>query len=152
MLPKLPFSNWERTTRCFACSPNNPIGLKLKITRDGDAVKTEFTPGELHEGWAGIVHGGILFTLLDEVMSYVAIFDGVGAITVKTELRFRQSAQIGELLLASAVPVRKTRRLIETRGIVTRKDGTVVAEATATMYVVKKNLRLSVSGTAESDS
>lgn len=47
-------------TMCFACGQENPIGLKLSFRREGETVKTEFTPGELHQGWPGVVHVGII--------------------------------------------------------------------------------------------
>ncbi|MFC1962064.1 PaaI family thioesterase, partial [Chloroflexota bacterium] len=54
---------------CFGCGQNNPIGLKLKFKKDGDGVRTEFTPGESYQGWPGMVHGGIIGCLLDEAMA-----------------------------------------------------------------------------------
>ena len=56
---------------CFACGQKNPIGLKLSFRREGETVKTEFTPGELHQVWHGVVHGWIINTILDEAMAYV---------------------------------------------------------------------------------
>ncbi|MDZ7699777.1 MAG: PaaI family thioesterase [Deltaproteobacteria bacterium] len=58
---------------CFACGTNNPIGLNLEFYRVGDAVCADFTPGRNHEGWENMIHGGIVSTLLDEVMSWTVI-------------------------------------------------------------------------------
>lgn len=58
---------------CFACGTDNPIGLNLEFYRVGDAVCADFTPGTNHEGWENMVHGGIVSTLLDEVMSWTVI-------------------------------------------------------------------------------
>ena len=54
--------------RCFGCGQENPIGLRLSFDHDGDALVARFVPGEDHQGWPGIVHGGIIATLLYEVL------------------------------------------------------------------------------------
>jgi len=58
---------------CFACGTDNPIGLHLHFYRLGNAVCTDITLGKYHEGWQDIAHGGIISTLLDEVMSWAVM-------------------------------------------------------------------------------
>lgn len=60
---------------CFACGTENPIGLNLKFYKKGDAVCTYITLDKVYEGWEGIVHGGIVSTLLDEVMSWSVMYE-----------------------------------------------------------------------------
>ncbi|MBW2609623.1 MAG: PaaI family thioesterase [Deltaproteobacteria bacterium] len=59
---------------CFACGTENPKGLNLNFYRQGDFTCADFTPDKLYEGWDNVVHGGILSTLLDEVMSWTIIY------------------------------------------------------------------------------
>ncbi len=59
---------------CFACGTANPIGLKLDFYRSGEAVCTDVVLERFHEGWENIVHGGIISTLLDEVMSWAIMY------------------------------------------------------------------------------
>ena len=54
---------------CFVCGPSNPIGLRIKFRIDGDVCRGEFKPGEHHVGYNNITHGGIIFSLLDDVMA-----------------------------------------------------------------------------------
>ena len=75
---------------CFGCGMNNPIGLKLKFTRDEDMLRTEFTPDKTHQGWPGLLHGGILGCLLDEVMSNAAYATGNTCLTASVNIRLRQ--------------------------------------------------------------
>ena len=50
---------------CFACGPDNPIGLKIRYTVDSDEVCTaEFTPNANHLSWEDTVHGGIIYSAL----------------------------------------------------------------------------------------
>ena len=56
---------------CFACGPANPVGLRLEFQEAGqDRVRTEFQVGEEHTGVTGVVHGGIVATVLDEAMAW----------------------------------------------------------------------------------
>jgi HAD superfamily hydrolase (TIGR01509 family) len=123
---------------CFACSPDNPIGLKLKPVQEGEMVTAEFTPGEFHQGWDNVVHGGILYTLLDEVTAYAMLCHGIElGVTAKSEIRFKQVASVNEPIKASAWVTKLTRRLVETKGVLTQADGTVIADGSFLFYVWK---------------
>lgn len=122
--------------KCFGCGEENPLGLKLKFLCDGDTVSTEFIPSDYHQGWPGFVHGGILFTVLDEAMGYTFFSQGMNGVTAKMEVRFRQLVPIGKPVLISAAITKRTKRLIETKATATLDDGVVAAEAKAVMYVV----------------
>jgi len=130
----------EDYSMCFACGQENPNGLKLRFRKEGETVKTEFTPGECHQGWPGIVHGGIIETLLDEAMCYAPfLFHGMYCVTAKIEVRIRQPVPAGQRLLISSNVVRKTRKLVETEANIILEDGSPVAEGKATMYVVSES-------------
>jgi acyl-coenzyme A thioesterase PaaI-like protein len=58
---------------CFGCSQDHPTGLRLRFTREGDWVTTRFSPGEGHQGPPGIMHGGLVATLADEVAAWAII-------------------------------------------------------------------------------
>ena len=51
--------------RCYVCGKNNPIGLGVdfEINREQRSISAKFTPSDNHQGYEGIVHGGILSTL-----------------------------------------------------------------------------------------
>ena len=136
-LPKLSIDPTD-IDMCFVCGRNNPIGLKVKFRLEGNKAVAEFTPTEFHQGWKGVVHGGIIQTLLDEGMSWAAIFAGLVTVSAKMEIRWKRPANVGEMLLISSSLTRNTRRLVEAEAIVSLKDGTVVAEANGLMYVVTR--------------
>jgi acyl-coenzyme A thioesterase PaaI-like protein len=58
---------------CFACGTDNPIGLHLDFHQSGDMVCTDIRLGEYHVGWENVAHGGIISTLLDEIMSWAVM-------------------------------------------------------------------------------
>jgi HAD superfamily hydrolase (TIGR01509 family) len=135
-MPKLDVENTARF--CFACSQDNPIGLKLKPVQDGDKVTAEFTAGKFHQGWDNVIHGGILYTLLDEVTAYAMLCHGIElGVTAKSEIRFKQVAPINEPIKASAWITKLTKRLVETKGVLTLKDDTIIVDGTFLFYVLR---------------
>lgn len=111
--------------RCFVCGPDNPVGLRLRFTRDGEAVTAEFVPREEHVGWEGIVHGGILTAVLDDAMGNVFYLQGYQALTARMEVRFRRPVRPGERLQVRAWVASEDSRTITTRAELVR-DGEVV--------------------------
>lgn len=137
VLPRVAISTDLNEGLCFGCGHKNPIGLKLNFKKDGDTCRAEFTPGEAHQGWPGIVHGGILTCLLDEAMSYAAYFEGVTCLTASMHVRLRQPVKLEVPLVITASVTRNRKKLIETRACVCLKDGTIVAESTSKQFVVE---------------
>jgi len=130
------------TKLCFGCGEENPIGLKLKPVYDGEKVKAEFTPREYHQGWDNVVHGGILYTLLDEITAYAILCCGIDfGVTAKSELRFKHVAPINEPIQISAWVTKLTKRLVETKGVLALKDNTVIAEDSSLFYVWRRSKR-----------
>ena len=127
--------NQSEFSKCFVCGEDNPVGLKIKFEKNGEQSRSEFVISELYQGWRGFVHGGIIFTILDEAMAYT-YFPEIKGVTAKTEVRMRQPVPIGVPLVATGKLVKKTRKLLTMEATITLKDGTVLAESTAQAYVV----------------
>lgn len=138
MLPEEPsIDSREGFSMCFGCGRNNPIGLKMRFSWDGQAVSSEFVPNECHQGWWGIVHGGIICAVLDEVVGNVAVYEGLDAVTGKIEVRIRRPVKVGEHLKLTGRLTRKTRKLAEAEAMARDTQDAVVAEATAVLYIVR---------------
>jgi uncharacterized protein (TIGR00369 family) len=60
--------------RCFGCGPANPGGLQMEFYSDRDAIVSWLTVPEHLSGWNSLVHGGVVSTILDEVMGRAVIF------------------------------------------------------------------------------
>lgn len=117
---------------CFACGQDNPIGLKLTFSHDGDTCVASFVADRVFQGYEGIVHGGILATLLDEIMARFVWERSGPAATAKLCVTYRRPAPTGEPihLRGWITAERRQGRVFETRATATRSDGTVLAEAT----------------------
>ncbi len=119
----------EAAPMCFACGEDNPIGLKIRFDVQGDQCSGMFTPNENHVGFSDTVHGGIIYTALDDVTANILYQQGRKAHTAKCEIRYRQPARVGEKLVLKGWIETERRRLIILKGEVRRAaDDVVVAE------------------------
>ncbi|MBM4357286.1 MAG: hypothetical protein FJ096_04175 [Deltaproteobacteria bacterium] len=62
-----------REQPCFGCAPDHPTGFHLEFEREGDAVRTRFVPSPHHQGPPGILHGGLVTTLADELAAWTIV-------------------------------------------------------------------------------
>ena len=69
-LVELP-NNW--LGKCFGCSPKNPDGLHMKVLMTKDRCISYINVPEKFCGFDGIVHGGIIATILDEIAAWTLI-------------------------------------------------------------------------------
>jgi HAD superfamily hydrolase (TIGR01509 family) len=137
-LPQMPMEDGS-LEYCFGCGENNTIGLKLKPVFDGEKVRATFTPGLLHQGWHNVTHGGIVYSILDEITAYAVLCSGFNfGVTAKSAIRFKHVAPTNARLHASAWATKVTSRLIETQGMLQMDDGSVVAEVDSTFLVTSR--------------
>ena len=81
---------------CFGCGPNHPFGFHLKFEQDGEAVVTRFVPGTQYQGPPGIMHGGLVMTLADEVGAWALLaFKEKFGFTASVEGKLRRPVRIG---------------------------------------------------------
>ena len=116
---------------CFACGKANPIGLKLDFRFEGEEYVTEFEVRPEYQGWAGIVHGGLLATVLDETMARLLWEKELNAITGRLNVRYPARLSVGESVTVRARITKQRSPLVETSAEAAKADGTVVAQATA---------------------
>jgi uncharacterized protein (TIGR00369 family) len=114
---------------CFACGDKNPIGMRLHIELGEGTATTTWTPGEDYVGWEDKVHGGLLATMLDEVMAWAPSSYDSWAVTAEMNIRFRSPANPGETLTARGWVDQRRRRIYHVRGEVRGQDGRLVADA-----------------------
>ncbi|MDX2501388.1 MAG: PaaI family thioesterase [Deltaproteobacteria bacterium] len=64
----------RETHNCFGCSPINASGLQMKFSTDESTVFSRLTVPDHLCGWDRLVHGGVISTILDEIMSWTGIY------------------------------------------------------------------------------
>src|SRR5512135_763647 len=119
---------------CFVCGRNNPIGMHLHFYADDTGrVHATYTPHEEHQSYPGVMHGGLITALLDEIIGRTAIASDLWCMTAKLEVRFKRPVPIGEPLRIVGEITRHRGRLLEGRGeIRSSRTNELLAEATGT--------------------
>ena len=121
------------TAGCLVCGRDNPHGLRLDllVDRETGVVRVEYTPRREHIGFEGVVHGGALATVLDEVMVWAATWAGRRfCVCAEMTTRFRREARVSEALSIEAKVESNRPRLIATTAVVRdASSGETVATA-----------------------
>ena len=118
---------------CFACGQENPHGLQIRFRwQDDGEITATWTPSLVWEGFRGIVHGGVVSTVLDEAMSKAVATTGAEALTAELRVRFHHHVAAGEVFLVRGWIVSRHHRLLKTEAVLLARDGTEHAHAWAT--------------------
>ena len=84
-----------RPHHCFACGSLNTSGMGLVLHVEPRRCWTELTLEQRFEGWDGIAHGGILCTILDEVMAWSLVGEDNWGLTARINVEFKKPVEIG---------------------------------------------------------
>ena len=107
---------------CFGCGDLNPAGLKLEFRFEGNKAVADFLPQERHQGYPGLMHGGVTSAALDEAMGWAMYGLGVWAVTGKMEVKFRQPLPLNQKMTVSGEVIRSEdgRLMAESYGLFMR--------------------------------
>ena len=120
---------------CFACGKDNPIGLGMTFEDEGEDYVARWRPAPHHQGWPGVMHGGLVATLLDEVMTWRLASRGINAFTAEMTLRLKRPTPLDQELTVRGRIVLQRQRFYETEAEIALPDGTVTATARAKFLV-----------------
>jgi len=123
---------------CFACGKENPIGLKMEFEYGKDTAEVKYIPRREHQGWGDIVHGGILFTLMDELMARMIINSGIYVVTSRMEIKFLRPARVGEEIKVIAKLDRSDERFFYASSKITGKKEKILAVSKGVYSIFKK--------------
>jgi len=128
---------------CFVCGSKNPRGLKIKVKYlpEEMAAETELALPREYQGWADVIHGGILSTLLDEMMAHaVWHFAGPG-VTLSMEVRFYHPLKPGEAIRVRGVLTSSNGRRRAAEAEMTRShDNRKIASAKSRFLLLENKL------------
>jgi uncharacterized protein (TIGR00369 family) len=114
--------------RCFACGPDNTLGLRLQFEYGPDSAHCVTTVAPQFAGWVDMLHGGVVAALLDEAMAHAAIAAGVRAVTARLEIRFFKPAPVGIPLHLHGAIERKRGKVLDATATVSDGADTIYAE------------------------
>jgi uncharacterized protein (TIGR00369 family) len=125
---------------CYVCGLENESGLKIPFRKTGEgASRADYVARPEHAGWPSIIHGGLIFTLMDEAVAWACTYAGRRCVTAKAEARFREPARVGMPLVITGVVTRKSGLALRARAEIHVGDetGPLLAELDAVMAVAK---------------
>lgn len=130
----LQYENFRvRPHNCFACGELNDAGLQLKVHTSPDRCWTELTLTSRYEGWEGIVHGGILCTILDDIMGWALRARDSWSVTARLSVQYRKPVAVGRTIRAEGwVTEARGRIHIAAARILDAETGEELATAEAT--------------------
>jgi acyl-coenzyme A thioesterase PaaI-like protein len=118
---------------CFICGLENPVGLRLKIyERDPGVIETTFTAPEHFQGYPGVLHGGIVASILDEISGRALMGDPAKPrfmFTGKLEVKYRKNVPIGKPLRIIGKAGKIKGRMAQGWAGIYDETGTILAEA-----------------------
>ncbi|HET6420622.1 MAG TPA: PaaI family thioesterase [Geobacteraceae bacterium] len=135
---------------CFGCSPNNPIGLKLRFRHAERGCETRCSIPDSLCGFDGLVHGGILSTILDETAAW-ALFAHLGRFAVTRELTtsfIKPVATNTEVIVEGRV-VSHDKVKAQVHCSIRSPEGVLLAEAESDWVFVKTSRIASLAGVDE---
>ncbi len=144
-----PIPNSEDQT-CFGCGARNPHGLKMKFSTDGQRLYSFMCVPRTMTGWGQNVHGGVLSTILDEVMGWSVIYllKKIG-MTKSITVEFKKTVNAGEkLTIVGGIKEKQSERSALMEGSIFNADDISCVEATGqfTTMQPKAALRLGLVG------
>jgi acyl-coenzyme A thioesterase PaaI-like protein len=117
---------------CFVCGRSNPVGLYMQFHDDGELeVFSEYSVPAHYQGYPGIVHGGVVAAMLDEVVARVSMIGDPHhfMMSVTLQIRYRQPVPVETPLRVVGRILRLRGRLGKAEGRILLPDGTVAAES-----------------------
>lgn len=130
--------------KCFVCGLENPAGLHLHFYESAPGeVTAHYTVQEQHQGYPGIVHGGIVAAMLDEVTGRVHMGSTTNPrfmFTARLDVRYRKPVPVGEPLRLVGVAGDSKSRTATAKGYLYGPEGDLLAEAEAILINVPKSM------------
>jgi uncharacterized protein (TIGR00369 family) len=126
------------TNRCFGCGGANDAGMKLTFAQDNEKrrIVGRFVLGERYQGGGGMAHGGIIATLLDEVMGKVCRFREVRAVTAELNVEYLKPVNVeNEIVVEGWETDQKGRNLFHV-GEIRNVSGDVLARGKGRFVII----------------
>jgi uncharacterized protein (TIGR00369 family) len=127
----------ETASNCFGCAPGNTVGLRLVFTACGAGYSTRLRLGADYESFPGIIHGGIVATVLDETLAQ-AVYRSLGtaAFTSGLRVRYARPLRTGVEYTAYAEIIRSDDTSVRASGWIGQPDGDWAATADGTFFLL----------------
>jgi len=126
------------TNGCFVCGGANAQGMQLTFEQDDAAqrIRGKFRMSAQYQGATGYLHGGMIATLLDEVMAKVSRFGEEHAVTAGLSVEYRRPVPVEDELIVEGWETGRNGRTRSREGEIRTAAGVVLARGQATFVVI----------------
>ncbi len=125
MEQRLPYSDW-----CYVCGKENPLGFRVVFSTGDGRIRLRYTPEVHRQGYLGVLHGGVLCTLLDEAMGWApTLTSGRMYITAELTVRYLKPFPVDKAMLVETWAEKVTRRMAIACGEVRDEEGNLYTTA-----------------------
>lgn len=123
---------------CFGCAPRNSLGLQMNFVEEGEDLVSYWEPKKHFQGYHTVLHGGIQFTLMDEIASWFVYSKlGSAGVTSKAEVRYIKPLYVDRgTLTVKARLLQMRRNLADIRVQIFDRDDVLCAESLMVYYTV----------------
>lgn len=123
---------------CFGCCPDNPNGMHMTFSEEGEDIVSYWLPSQNHISWVNTLHGGVQAALLDEICGWVIFRKCNSAgVTGKLELKYHKAIHLEPLTLKAHI-VSNRGRVVIVEGTIYNQAGEVCTVATTTYFVASQ--------------
>ena len=129
---------FEDDNNCFVCGALNDGGLHLTFSENDDTgeVISKAIFSDRFQGWKGVLHGGIISTVLDEIMIKAADRKGFKCVTAELNVRFKNPAYTNTQYLIKGKIIEVRKKLVITEGVIIDPTNKILASAAGKLFIL----------------
>jgi uncharacterized protein (TIGR00369 family) len=135
-----------QASKCYVCGSDNLRGLNIPFTLWDGKVTAEFTASDDYCGFDGVIHGGILFALVDEAMMYLIHGNAIRAITSEVTIRMKNFARTNEPIRIEASDLKAEEHMVTCRATIIDKNDRLICKASGKFLYYDKKYPFKKSG------
>ncbi len=135
---KTGMKNFNDDNFCFVCGTDNPHGLKLSFGYDekNDETISKATFQSHFQGWKDVLHGGIISTVLDEILIKAAKQKGFDCVTAELLVKFKKPALTNTEYVIKGKIKEIRKKIVFAQGCVMSANNKTIASANGKLFII----------------
>jgi uncharacterized protein (TIGR00369 family) len=126
----------QKKNFCFACGQDNPHGMHLRFTQEGNRFVCNFRLGKRYTGPPGHCHGCIIATILDDAMSKLNKLRHVIAVTSKMTVEYIKPVPLDKPLRVESHELSKRGRRLTHTAEISDASGKLLARSNGIFIII----------------
>ena len=124
--------------RCFVCGKNNDRGLQFefRFNKETNEAESNILFAGYYQGWKGIVHGGLLSTVLDEIQIKAASFNNYRCVTAELTIKYKRPVKTENQYFLRSKITNITEKIIYTEASLIDNNSKIMVAAKAKLFII----------------